>query len=460
MNAPSPVVDHQQNSEKTTSPRRRVDSGPNQDARSHSRKDARVKLHYLKNDPLYDSVKPLQVTPNFQDAEHKTNILLEPGPEETLTDVRGREHEFTLDDHGFTYVNAPTNFKDWSSQPQIAKEYLPEMEQLLQREVDGCDEVVFYDARIRQEGESGARVKGLSYNPFARQVHVDNTEISCIEKVRNFTDMKADFYLSGRVRMINIWRPINHPVFDCGLAIANGGNLKQGDVIECDRVRADSGKYWDTMGVVKHQPHFEWYYMHQQDEADVLIFKNWDSATDVPARNCLHTAFDVPEQDIPHNSPPRESIEVRAFVFTLPKNKRRPSGYGLPRPLKDALEQGSLVSFDEEHCITHKKRTDIDEAPEIKDAVLVWRRKERDEARAECEKALAEVEKAIAELRKTSSELEKASIERDQAIALQKHYKKAFEACRVELDQTNQQMDMMRTHMEILQKSADAGRIH
>ena len=175
-------------------------------------------------------------------------------PPETMRDVRGRQDQFTLDGNGFCYVYAPTKFKDWSSQPQIAKEYLPEMEELLKREVGGCDEIIFYDARIRQEGDEGARVSGLSYNPFARQVHVDNTETSILEKIHNITDIKADYYLSGRARIINIWRPIKHPVYDCALAIADGGKLQDGDVIECNRVRQDTGEYWDTMGVIKYRP--------------------------------------------------------------------------------------------------------------------------------------------------------------------------------------------------------------
>lgn len=56
---------------------------------------------------------------------------------------------------------------------------------------------------------AGVRVQGLSYNPFARQVHVDNTETSVIEKIRSVTEMKADYHLSGRAQIINIWRPVS-----------------------------------------------------------------------------------------------------------------------------------------------------------------------------------------------------------------------------------------------------------
>lgn len=40
------------------------------------------------------------------------------------------------------------------------------------------------------------------------------------------------------------------------------------------------------MGVVKFRDGFEWWYKYQQDESDVLLFKNYDSSndTDIKAR--------------------------------------------------------------------------------------------------------------------------------------------------------------------------------
>ncbi len=49
-----------------------------------------------------------------------------------------------------------------------------------------------------------------------------------------------------------------HPVYDCGLAVADGGKLNKDDVLECDRIRQDTGQYWDTMGVIKYRPGFHW----------------------------------------------------------------------------------------------------------------------------------------------------------------------------------------------------------
>ncbi|KAI6823688.1 hypothetical protein KC332_g8643 [Hortaea werneckii] len=369
------------------------------------RRDVTVRLQYLKDLPLYKTVKPLQITPNFQDSEGRTNVVLEAGPEETIRDIRGIDPPFDLDRNGFKFVKAGTSFTNWSSQPEIAAHYLQEMETLLYQEVQEVDEVLFYDARIRQSGDEGLRVEGLSFNPFAKQVHRDNTDVSCVEKIRNLTDLKADFLLRGRSRIINIWRPIKHPVYDCSLAVADGSNLRADDVIECDRHLARTGAYHDTIGVVKYRPGFDWNYCSEMEPDDVLLFKNYDSSTAVQARCCLHTAFDLPAEMIPTNAPTRESIEVRALVFTYPAGQRRPSTVASlsSHPLARTLAKGELKRLDDEHSITDRIRTDIDEAGEVKDAVLLLRKQEIKRLEQVCEEQ--------------GQLLQRAKLDRDNAFA-------------------------------------------
>ncbi|KAL9094023.1 MAG: hypothetical protein Q9165_003693 [Trypethelium subeluteriae] len=258
---------------------------PSATAPPTSANDIQVQLEYLADLPLYESTKPLQYVPGFEN-DSRSTVHLSPGPLEILHDVRTLSPDtFALDESGFRFIKAPTEFCNWNSQDAIANEYMPEMEALLKREVDGVDEIVLFDARIRYGESSGTKtVDGMHYNPFARQVHVDQTESSIITKIRSLTELKADFLLRGRSRIINVWRPIRHPVYDCGLAIADGGTLKDEDVIECDRMRRDDGQFWDTMGVVKYREGYRWYYMSEQDEEDVLIFKNYDSDKRVKAR--------------------------------------------------------------------------------------------------------------------------------------------------------------------------------
>ncbi|KAF2093667.1 hypothetical protein NA57DRAFT_81167 [Rhizodiscina lignyota] len=304
-----------------------------------------TRLFYLADLPLYRHTKPVQVVPGFaEDNKGVHNVELEAGPKETINDVRGREHEFTLEENGFRYLYSPTQVKDFASKDALETDYLRECERLLRREVEGVDEVVFFDARLRKSQTKGSRGSdGLSTNPFARQVHVDELETSIVTRIRSQTELKADFLLRGRVRVINIWRPVSHPVWDCALALTDtvGSSLTIRDVIECDRVRRDTGKFWDTMGVVQHRQGYKWYYMSEQTPDEPVMFMGYDSAcTKRIARQedvdgnpgfCFHTAFDIPEP-YPEGWQPRESIEVRALVFTYPYIERATPLRNQPSP--------------------------------------------------------------------------------------------------------------------------------
>ena len=56
-----------------------------------------------------------------------------------------------------------------------------------------------------------------------------------------------------------------------------------------------------------------WYYFSNMRPDEAIIFKVFDSLTDGRARFTAHTAFDDPAT--PNDAPPRESIEMRLFVF-------------------------------------------------------------------------------------------------------------------------------------------------
>lgn len=162
---------------------------------------------------------------------------------------------------------------------------------------------------------------------------------------------------------------------------------------------------------------FRWYYCSEQAEEDVLLFKNYDSATDVSARTVLHTAFDLPPENVPPNAPTRESIEVRALIFTYPANGRRPSGAVQQHPLALHLEQSDLKSFHDEQSITDRLRTDIDEGKEVKDAILILRRQEIRRLERVRDGLFIQQDNLRAELAKANSENEK--IKTDMASAQQ-----------------------------------------
>ena len=115
----------------------------------------------------------------------------------------------------------------------------------------------------------------------------------------------------------------------------------------------------------------------------------------------------MPVDMVPAGAPTRESIEVRALVFTYPANQRRSSStVAVPHPLAVQLKQSNLKRIDDEHSLTDRIRTDIDEGNEVKDAALLLRRQKI--------RTLEALNTAITSERDSlSGQLMKATTERD-----------------------------------------------
>jgi hypothetical protein len=98
------------------------------------------------------------------------------------------------------------------------------------------------------------------------RVHNDYTEWSGPQRLRDLLPQEADDLLRRRFAIIQVWRPIRHPVETFPLAIC-----------------------------------------------EALVFKVYDSRKDGRARWTAHTAFQDPTA--PPDARPRESIEIRTLAF-------------------------------------------------------------------------------------------------------------------------------------------------
>lgn len=78
----------------------------------------------------------------------RTNVGQDPRPV-VVHDVRGREHEFTLDTVGFQFMTAPSAETAFDDEARIKTEYYREVEQLL-KTVTGAKRVFIFDHTIRR----------------------------------------------------------------------------------------------------------------------------------------------------------------------------------------------------------------------------------------------------------------------------------------------------------------------
>ena len=227
--------------------------------------------------------------------------------------------KLSLDINGFVLTEHETAVKDFYDSDEVKSVYYPEVERLLKR-VTGGERVVVFDHIVRnpllaERGEKGAR------SP-AKFVHNDYTFKSALRRVRDLLPMEADRLLQNRFAEINVWRTIRSPIESSPLALCDARSLGTEDIVPIDLVYRDSvGEIYGFLYNPKHR----WYYFPRLERNEPILLKCYDSKDDGRARFTAHTSFDDPNS--PPNAAPRESIEVRGFVFrALETCCTRPSG--------------------------------------------------------------------------------------------------------------------------------------
>jgi hypothetical protein len=231
----------------------------------------------------------------------------EPDPR-PMTIVNGRGIETSLDREGFVLRQAKTAVSDFYDAEEVKRVYYPETERLL-KEATGAREVLIFDHTVRNtapEQQSGRRVRGP-----ASRVHNDYTEDSAPQRVRDLLPAEAaEARLRGRYAEINVWRPIKGPVRRSPLALCDARSLDAADLVRTEL------RYPDRTGeiyTVTWNPRHRWIYFPEMRADEALLIKCFDNARDGRARLSVHSAFEDPTT--PADAPPRESIELRAFLF-------------------------------------------------------------------------------------------------------------------------------------------------
>ena len=224
-----------------------------------------------------------------------------------IYDVRATQ--VSLDQEGFDLIRHASAVRDFYDEAELRRVYYPEAEKLI-TEVTGASRVFIFDHTVRRRiVGADDRAAGQPRQPATR-VHVDHTERSGPQRVRDFLGGEAEALLKGRVQVINLWRPIRGPLRDAPLAFADARSVAPGDLVASDLV------YPDRVGetyAVKYNPAHKWFYAPGMQPDEALLLKCYDSAIDGRARFSPHTAFEDPTA--PADVLPRESIELRTLVF-------------------------------------------------------------------------------------------------------------------------------------------------
>ena len=214
---------------------------------------------------------------------------------------------FALERDGFHFVRHDTKVADFFDQEQIRRIYYPEMEALVKAE-SGATRVVIFDHTLRTADDDEREAQKI--REVVQRAHNDYTEWSGPQRVRDLLPDEADELLRRRFAIIQVWRPIRHPVETFPLALCHARSVAFEDFIISER------RYPNRIGqtyAVKYNPKHHWYYFPRMQREEALVFKVYDSLKDGRARWTAHTAFEDPTS--PPNARPRESIEIRTLAF-------------------------------------------------------------------------------------------------------------------------------------------------
>ena len=223
---------------------------------------------------------------------------------------------FSLDEQGFALVPSRSLVSDFYDETEIKAVYYPEIERLI-RTLTGAATVLVFDHNLRNAAKAAAGAETIK-EPV-RRVHNDFTAGSGPNRAQAelaARGLDPAQILRNRFALINVWRPISHPVRDAPIALCDATSIDPQDLVASDLIfRHRVGETY----AVTFNPAHRWYYVPEMTPNEALLIKCFDSAEDGRARFTAHTAFDDPTS--PAGAPPRESIEVRTLAIFLPETK-------------------------------------------------------------------------------------------------------------------------------------------
>ncbi len=215
--------------------------------------------------------------------------------------------DFTLDRNGFRFVRHDTKVADFFDEAELRATYYPEMEALVKAQ-SGASRVVVFDHTLRTADDEARAARKI--REVVRRVHNDYTEWSGPERLRDLLPQEADALLRRRFAIVQVWRPIRHPVETFPLGICDARSLAGADLVVSER------RYPDRIGqtyAITYNPAHRWYWFPRMRREEALVFKVYDSLKEGVARWTAHTAFDDPTS--PPGARPRESIEIRTLAL-------------------------------------------------------------------------------------------------------------------------------------------------
>lgn len=266
--------------------------------------------------PPTDGSKPFQYVPhpppdtaprNFGDTTQSTLI----------EDIRGEESAYSIDVDGFQALtasqvpNGPLDTANagisWDDERSVQEKYYPHIIELLKKHLEPTGDVLIFDHTVRLSRPGADRAP-------VNRTHIDQSRASAIARVKHHLPPKEAQEIldrGTRVRLINVWAPLNGAVESHPLAFASSPSVRNEDLVGIEHRYPD--RTGETVGV-----HFnegqQWHYWSGIDGTERILLECFDSELGAKGeRRVAHSAFEDPRNE--QHAKGRESVEVRCLIF-------------------------------------------------------------------------------------------------------------------------------------------------
>jgi hypothetical protein len=224
-----------------------------------------------------------------------------------VTDLRTLSDLPSIERNGFTMLRERTAVRDYQDAGEIEQVLYPEAIGLAKRLNDAAHAIAFGPvARSDSPSSSHRRLPAFG-------AHVDYGRRTIEDMARPVLGADADYWLSKRVVLMNLWRPIS-TVYRTPLALCDASTVHPDDLHDSEiRGGLDDPNRPPLYGYnLSYNPDHRWYYTSLMEPDELFAFKLYDSDAAHPQWTG-HTAINDPEA--PDTAPPRQSMEIRTISF-------------------------------------------------------------------------------------------------------------------------------------------------
>lgn len=215
-----------------------------------------------------------------------------------------------LDREGFRLVEQSTQVTDFYDDTQLSS-YEAEIKSLLYQVIKASHIEIFDHTRR----SSSASVRSeRSIREASSVIHNDYSAASGHARLQDYINsaehIQDNVLINRDFAIINVWRSANGTIANHPLAMCVATSVVDSDLVP---VKREGKERMGELQLMLHAPTHRWCYFPQMTYQEALIFKTFDSRNDGRTRFTAHTSIADPNASV--NSPPRESIETRCFVF-------------------------------------------------------------------------------------------------------------------------------------------------